>query len=342
MNSSLKKNPKVTILMPVYNGENYLREAIDSILNQTLTDFEFLIINDGSTDLSEEIIRSYTDPRTRLVNNEINLGLIETLNKGIELSRGKYIARMDCDDISLPERLEKQFNFMEKYQEVGICGTWVETFGEVSGEIWDYPSDYFEIQARLLFESVLAHPSVMIRTELLKKNGLKYNLSYIHAEDYALWQRCSFCFPVNNIPEVLVKYRITSTSVSRTNSQEQKKTVEKIYIESLKMLGLNVNKEQLLLHQQIAVYKFPICNDFLVNANSWLCKLLDANEKSKRYSESSFCHLLGERWFNICYRSTSLGLKVMWAFRRSPLSSFVEVPFKIKVKFLIKCFLQKG
>ena len=108
------------------------------------------------------------------------------------------------------------------------------------------------------------------------------------------------------------------------------------------MLGLNVNKEQLLLHQQIAVYKFPICNDFLVNANSWLCKLLDANEKSKRYSESSFCHLLGERWFNICYRSTSLGLKVMWAFRRSPLSSFVEVPFKIKVKFLIKCFLQKG
>ena len=116
--------------MPVYNGERYLREAIDSILNQTFKDFEFLIINDGSTDLSVEIIESYADKRISLAHNGQNLGLITTLNRGFDLACGEYIARMDCDDISLPDRLEKQVVFMDNHPEIGICGSWVSAISD--------------------------------------------------------------------------------------------------------------------------------------------------------------------------------------------------------------------
>ena len=122
-------NPLVTVLMSVYNGEKYLERAIKSILNQTFKDFEFLIINDGSTDNSVKIIQSFNDLRLRLIHNESNIGLIKTLNKGLKLSNGKYIARMDCDDISLPKRLSIQASFMEKYPEIGVCGSWVKIIG---------------------------------------------------------------------------------------------------------------------------------------------------------------------------------------------------------------------
>ena len=121
-------NPKVTVLMPVYNGEKYLKEAITSILLQTFDDFEFLIINDGSSDASVDIIQSFRDPRIRLVHNDTNIGLIATLNKGLKLAHGKYVARMDQDDISLPRRLEKQTYFMDNNPDVGVCGTWIKLF----------------------------------------------------------------------------------------------------------------------------------------------------------------------------------------------------------------------
>ena len=129
---------KATVLMPVYNAEKYVAEAIDSILNQTFNDFEFLIINDGSTDNSLDIIKSYDDPRITIINNETNLGLSHTLNKGIELARGEYIIRMDADDISLSIRLEKQIEFMDSNQHIGICGSWIQTFDKSGNQsIWN-------------------------------------------------------------------------------------------------------------------------------------------------------------------------------------------------------------
>ena len=142
-------NPLVTVLMPVYNGEKYLKEAIESILNQTFKDFEFLIINDGSTDNSVKIIQSFNDLRIRLIHNESNIGLIKTLNKGLKLSNGKYIARMDCDDVSLPKRLSVQINFMEKHPEIGVCGSWVKIIGLEQKFINKYPQKHEE--ARHIF-----------------------------------------------------------------------------------------------------------------------------------------------------------------------------------------------
>jgi len=142
---------QVTIIMPVYNGEVYLREAIDSILDQTLTDFEFLILNDGSSDHSVDIVRSYDDPRIRLVENEANLGVVQTLNRGLDLANGTFIARMDCDDRSLRDRLARQVAFLDDHPEVGICGTWMEAIGARAGYIWRYPTDPERIRCSLLF-----------------------------------------------------------------------------------------------------------------------------------------------------------------------------------------------
>lgn len=212
--------PMVTVLMSVYNGERFLKEAINSILNQTFTDFEFLIINDGSTDRSVEIIESYEDPRIRLINNEKNLKLIASLNKGISLARGKYIARMDCDDVSMPDRLEKEVNFLENSLDYGLVGTY---YTVIDGEGKDqynvsYPSSNELIKLFLSLNCPLAHGSIMGRTELFKQNLYGSEESYA-VEDYELWTRMSKVTKIHNIPEYLFKYRIYGESFSDTKTQ---------------------------------------------------------------------------------------------------------------------------
>ena len=159
--------PLVTVLMPVYNAAPYLREAIDSILNQTYSDFEFLIINDGSTDETESIINSYNDPRIVYLKNETNIKLISTLNKGIELAKGKYIVRMDGDDISLPTRIELQVQFMENNESVGLGGTFIRSFGgAIEGKV-GYSTTHEEIKFKLLFDTHFPHPTAIIRKQIL-------------------------------------------------------------------------------------------------------------------------------------------------------------------------------
>ena len=218
---------KVTVLMPVYNGALYLREAIDSILNQSYSDFEFLIINDGSIDKSVEIINSYHDTRINLVSNEINKGLIYSLNRGLEIACGKYIARMDCDDISMPDRLAKQVDLMENSPEIGVCGSWIEYFVGCQS-LLKLPITDKKIRRTMIFRNPMAHPTVMMRSSVLKKNKLYYDPSYHYVEDYELWTRLAHYTQFYNIPEALLKYRIHSEQVSTQNATKQKKMLKKI------------------------------------------------------------------------------------------------------------------
>ncbi len=210
------KNPRVTVLMPVYNGEKYLRQAMDSILNQTFTDFEFLIINDGSKDGSVEIIEAYDDPRIRLVHNEQNLKLVATLNKGIDLARGEYIARMDCDDISLPERLARQVAVMDKYPDVGVCGAWAWVI-DSAGKVFDKIKTPVGRKLASFYwrPSPFVHPTVMIRSAILKQN--KYDQRFADAEDYALWLSLCRVTGFYNLAEFLLLYRVHPASVTSTN-----------------------------------------------------------------------------------------------------------------------------
>lgn len=336
------KEPKVTVLMPVYNGERYLREAIDSILNQTFTDFEFLIINDGSTDRSVEIIKSYNDPRIRLVNNKKNLKLIATLNRGLVLAEGEYIARMDCDDISLQKRLEKQAAFMDAHPEVGVCGTWVKTIGKSARYISKYPRDDETIRCQMLFRPALAHPSVMIRKSIFAKYDLAYNSDYIHGEDYELWVRASRHMLLANIEEILVLYRLHPEQIGYCHREKQQVTGDSVRLNQIMSLGIRPTQEELDLHRSISTLRFEASKNFIRQADAWLCRLKEVNEKKSIYSESVFSKVLGERWLAVCKRATGLGIWLWKEFKRSPLSEAIMLSQLQKVSFGIKCGLLLG
>lgn len=198
----------VSVVMPVYNGSLYLREAIDSILSQTHTNLELIIINDGSTDNSEEIICSYDDSRIRYLINEKNSGICVTLNKGLDIAKGKYIARMDCDDISVPERLQMQIEYMEQNPSIGVLGSDIIVFGEgIKERIFTFEHDKNCCKAGLLFNTCVAHPAVMIRTSLLEEYHFRYNDTYRGLEDFELWYRISKHADLVNLSHPLLYYR---------------------------------------------------------------------------------------------------------------------------------------
>jgi len=191
------KSPMVTVMMPVYNGMTYLSEAIESILNQTFTDFEFLIIDDASTDNSTDIIKGYGDNRIRLIENSKNFGQAKSMNKGLSLARGKYIARMDQDDVSASKRLDKQTKILDHSPQLGLVSTncyLIDGTGEVYGRLNDnlmlgQTLSGGQVEWNLFWGNPIVHPSVMFRTKLVRNlSGYAENYTY-HVEDYILWLR---------------------------------------------------------------------------------------------------------------------------------------------------------
>lgn len=334
--------PRVTVLMPIYNGGKYLREAIDSILGQTYHDFEFVIIDDGSTDNSVEIIQSFKDERIRLILNEKNIGLPSTLNKGIDLSNGEYIVRMDQDDISLPTRLERQVRFMDNYPEVGVCGTWIKYIGiplrPWRSKINKYPLKHGEIKSRLLFNSVLAHPSVIMRSSLLEKFHLRYDPEHLYAEDWGLWQRCSFYFLLANIPEVLLLYRLSPGNMTNTGKDILYETSKRITRLNLQNLGLDFSPEELLISSINPIDCEP---EILIQFHSLLQRLQIANSVKQIYSEPEFSMALSEEWFNVCYQSHGLGINIWILFLRMPFGKMAKIGTKEILIFFLKCIAKR-
>lgn len=328
MNDQL--HPKVTVLLPVYNGGLHLKEAISSILSQDLSDFEFLIINDGSTDNSPETINSFKDPRIRVINNETNLGLIKTLNNGIDSARGDYIVRMDSDDISLRQRLRKQVSFMDANPEVGICGTWVRTFGK-KRETWKYPVTHDEIKASLLFRTCFAHSSVIMRTAMLKEHGLYYDENFIYAEDFELWQRCATLFRLANIPEVLQMYRVSGSSITLRNQALLEKTLLNIKIKGYRRIGIT---DEDLLNNIYSGRKY-------LSELSPLLLAAKNSSKAKAYcSGENLDRSIQLEWFEINNKSTRFGLRTLKTYLESPLGTLKYLSLKQILKFIFKCIIR--
>lgn len=209
-------DPKVTILMSVYNGEQFLRIAIDSILTQKFRDFEFLIMDDGSTDGTAEIIRSYNDTRIMYHDNGNNLGLSRSLNLGISFSRGELIARFDADDVSLPDRIQKEVDYFERHPEVGLIAGGFQRInqeGKKIGQPIIHPEESYILKYWLSFESVLCQPAAMMRRTALDKAGL-YDPAFTVAEDFDLWGRIAAVTEVANLQEVLILHREHMHNVS--------------------------------------------------------------------------------------------------------------------------------
>jgi len=220
MNSN--RLPRVTVILPVYNTERYVHQAIDSILAQTFENFEFIIIDDGSTDGSADIIAQYKDQRIRFIRKPRNEGLVSALNLGIELALGEYIARMDADDIALPERLEKQVAFLDSHPDVVVVGTkaWrIDPAGKIIESMisvtrWEDVHRYLRSGANRLI-----HSSVMMRTEIVRKIG-GYREQFRHAEDIDLWLRILEHGKICNLSEKLMLYRSNSSGVRLTKILE--------------------------------------------------------------------------------------------------------------------------
>lgn len=292
----MERSPRVTVLMAVYNGERYLREAIDSILGQTFADFEFLIVDDASMDGSARIIEEYADQRIRLVRNEVNRGLAVSLNRGLDMGRGEYVARMDGDDVSLPERLEKQVAFLDSHPEVGVCGTWVRYLGEGAGKVVRYPTDPEIIRAGLLFYPLVAHPSVMLRRESFVRHGLRYDPALRRSQDYELWSRAARHLLFSNLPEVHLLYRLHPAQAGIADRTEQQGTAERVRRTLLFALGIDPTDEEWQIHQALALCRIGRDRTLFRRADRWLCRLTAANRATRSFEETAFTRMLVERW----------------------------------------------
>jgi glycosyltransferase involved in cell wall biosynthesis len=209
----------ISIVMPAYNAEKHIKESIESVLNQTFGRFELIIVDDGSTDDTLSIIKSYTDSRIAVVENKHDF--TGSLNLGIKRTTGSYIARMDADDVMRPNRLQVQYEFMERHPEVDVCGSWIELFETKSGTIQTH-TNHKDIVAAMLSYNPMAHPSVMMRKNVFEKQGRAlYKKEYPYAEDYKLWtDLAAQGFHFANVPEVLLQYRCSENQV--TNSKWEK------------------------------------------------------------------------------------------------------------------------
>lgn len=329
----------VTVLLAVFNGEDYLHESVQSILGQTYKDFVLLVVNDASTDNTGDMIRSFGDTRIRMVTLEKNVGHVAALNKGLDLIETPLIARMDADDISHPRRLEKQVRFMSTHPEIGICGTFAEAFEGSKTILWKFPVDPPDIKVKLMFECALVHSSVMIRRDLLLKHHLAYNESFKHSYDWELWQRCALCMKLANIPEFLVRYRIHDKSESIRTAELRDDAARRLDDAALKPLGLDQHPLR-HVHRAVATDTFSAGHreeKFLGQTDEWFRALKEANGDADIYDNTAMARFLKRRLFvviNSNGQHRKLILKLFWRERL-----FLNVSMIWTLKFLIKLIL---
>lgn len=322
----------VTVLLPVYNGEKYLSEAIESILNQTFTNFEFLIINDGSADRTEEIILGYTDPRINYVKNEQNIKLIATLNKGLALAKGKYIVRFDADDIAMPNRIEKQVAFMESNPDIGICGSGV--YSMIDDRVVIYPETDEQIRLRMLMANPFSHPTMIIRREVIEQSGLKFEPQYLHIEDYAFWYHMSQHCKTHNLPEPLIKYRVHENQVSSQYQEIQREQDKVVRAEIFSGL---INKDK-ITPELYHFYSFQPVR--LIDADEFEKLAYAINNlvslKKDYYNDAIETYTI-KRFWDYCCVNTKNGTMVSAAWSRFESRVNTGISLFTRLKFKLKC-----
>lgn len=302
---------KVSIIMPVFNAEKYLAEAISSIIDQTFNDWELLIINDGSTDSSKSIIEAQTDKRIRYVENETNLGLIATLNKGISLCNSQYIARMDSDDAAHPERLNCQVRFLDKNEDYLMCGTSaivVDEKGNRSGSIVN-PTRNEDLQISLFFTNPFIHPSMMIRRSALR--NLRFDQAALHVEDFELWTRIAEKGKVANLSYPLLNYRWHNANVSSSNATIQESSKNEIIRKQLEKLDIKASDADLKVHR-LTFNLYTLGHATKVKADNinaireWFKVLIKKNKNKHLFRSSDLEAFLWSRWFVLCFSQNKI------------------------------------
>lgn len=316
----MDNHPILSVLMPVFNSEQFVAEAIDSILNQTFKDFEFLILDDASTDKSFEIIKDFEnkDSHIKVYQNEKNLGVVESRNKLIELSQGKYIAWIDSDDIALPNRFEKQIKFLEEHPEIGLVGAYPVIIDENSKKTgkWWFETDPQKLKIELFFHSPFLSSSIVIRKSALPQNY--YDSRFPVAEDFDLYSKISENSEIANIHETLVKYRINSKGLSKSNSEKMENLSVQVIKECAERLGIKLEKSTIKnLRKPKTASK--IAFEEISEIEKSLILLKDLLLKKDDFNKTAVTEVIQKYWFETCRKSTHNGLKILKIFFNSPL-----------------------
>lgn len=295
----------ISVIAGNYNTPvNYIKEAIDSVLAQTYQNFEFIIVDDCSTDGSLEVIKGYDDPRIRVLGTDQNSGLATALNKALDVCRGEYIARMDLDDVCYPERFEEQLAFMRDHPDVILCGSYIRLIdanGDSSKDDWkvgfyDDPELY---RIYLLFSNypLIVHPSWMMNHGLLNQYGIRYKEQYKYSQDYAMLVDCAEHGRCAVLPRVLVKRRIHGDSASSTHNKDQISCVYQIIQEQLDRLHLVMPEEIKPLHHRY----LQVMKPYDKRLKKWLKELIKANGKYRVYDQKKLKSKIRRRWLKICF-----------------------------------------
>lgn len=310
--------PLISVVMPVYNGERFLIDAIKSILNQSLSNFEFLIIDDGSIDNTMSIINSFTDNRIRVIKQNENKGIVDALNKGIDAARGQYIARMDADDIALERRFEKQYSFMQSNPLTAVCGTqafFIDDQSESIGELRTATNND-EISVNMIFNNSFIHSSTFFKSDILKE--YKYSKEYQYAEDFHLFMRISLDHPVANLPDFLCCYRNHNNSTTNTLNDKMQRSKHKTQEYLLRRLLKNKYRTEM------GDILFASGNyDFDSYKASEYGRLFTAikrgNLECQFFNQDLLCKVLYEKWYEINIHKASPQNALL--FLLSPLAS---------------------
>ncbi|MBI1286916.1 MAG: glycosyltransferase [Flavobacteriales bacterium] len=293
----------LTVLMPVYNAEQHLKDAINSVLDQSFQNFKLLIINDGSTDGSMNIIESFNDKRLEVIQLQENGGVVNALNIGIDSIDTKYIARADADDICLPDRFKKQIDFMETHSEVGALGTGFDSLMP-DGSIRSggrFSTEHDIIRLRHLYQIQIIHGTSMLRTDVLKNYGLKFDPDFKHAEDYDFFDRVGNVSRIANIPEPLYLIRHHETRVSEQFSDIQKRNSDRVKVRIFQAMGIDVTETELELIQWLMYQNYSWFDLEKVSAlSSLLGRIIQANNNSGYFEPEFLRFQLCSRFLHLC------------------------------------------
>lgn len=308
--------------MPVYNREHYVKGAIESILNQTFKDFEFIIVNDGSTDNTLDILQSYNDNRIKILDNEENKGIVYSRNRGLQVAKGKFVSMFDSDDIALPEKLEVQHKFLSENPNFGMVGAWVKFIdenGKLTGGKWKLPKPNNQIPAIMLFRNYFVQSTILIRREAIPKGG--YSTGYDIVEDSKMWFEVSQKFKVANFHDYLVHYRVHSGNISDMGEKHLKNS-KKLFKYIFKSINIEPTEEELSTHYLIKNNKLITEINQLQEIEKWLIKIFKENFRTKTYDQKILQKIIFNRWTKSCYKAKKLGFKAITKYISSPIFKY--------------------
>jgi glycosyltransferase involved in cell wall biosynthesis len=318
--------PLISVLMPTFNCRPFLAESIDCILAQTLGDFELIIVDDGSTDDSPALLQEYAarDPRIRPIRQQ-NAGVGSALNTALELARGKYLARMDADDLTPPNRFAEQIQFLEENKHITVVGGWHRTFGTAECKTYEFPTDPAHLKASLIFRIPISHPTVMMVHQPFKENHWRYNTAQRFPEDYDLWVTIAEHHEIANLPRIYLDYRVWPSSVSQVLWKGWRDHFTGIQCRLLARMGLVPSERQLKIHEALAFDEITPDAKFIQSAHEWLLEIDRHHQRHPSLDVRGLSRVLTGRYIALYRAATGRGLEIA-GLANSPFRRYVEIP----------------